>query len=144
MAKSMPQGLPRDGDQGLDHTHSWGRTYWGGAIFWLMADVRIREETGNKKGLPDAMRGIMNAGGTLDHEWPIERLLETGDKAVGCSVLEDLYSQMKAAPVQTDLNALWQRLGIQVDHGVVKYNDRAPLAKIRKAITAPAKNSENK
>jgi hypothetical protein len=142
MAKSMPQGLPRDGDQGLDHTHSWGRTYWGGAIFWLMADVRIREETGNKKGLPDAMRGIMNAGGTLDHEWPIERLLETGDKAVGCSVLEDLYSQMKAAPVQTDLNALWQRLGIQVDHGVVKYNDRAPLAKIRKAITAPAKNSE--
>ena len=31
MARYMPQGLPQDGDQGLDNTHSWGRTYWGGA-----------------------------------------------------------------------------------------------------------------
>src|SRR5262249_4089376 len=30
---SMPQGLPAPGDQGLDHTHTWGRTYWGGALF---------------------------------------------------------------------------------------------------------------
>jgi hypothetical protein len=135
MAKGMPQGLPRDGDQGLDHTPTWGRTYWGGAIFWLLADVKIREETNNKKGLQDAMRAIMNSGGTLDHEWPIERVLETGDKAVGCSALEDLYNQMKATPVETDLNALWKSLGVEVDHGTVKYNDKAPLAKIRKAIT---------
>ena len=137
MAKGMPQGLPQDGDQGLDHTHTWGRTYWGGAMFWLLADVKIREETDNKKGLQDAMRAIMNAGGTLDHDWSIERVLETGDKAVGCSALEDLYNQMKATPVDPDLNALWKRLGVEVDHGTVKYNDRAPLAKIRKSITQP-------
>jgi hypothetical protein len=139
MARSMPQGLPREGDQGLDHTHTWGRTYWGGALFWLLADVQIREQTNNKKGLQDAMRAIVNAGGTLDHEWPIERVLETGDKAVGCSVLEDLYAQMKGTAVQTDLAALWQRLGVQVNGGVVTYNDKAPLAKVRKAITARVK-----
>jgi hypothetical protein len=137
MAKGMPQGLPRDGDEGLDHTHTWGRTYWGGAIFWLLADVQIREETGNKNGLQDAMRAIVTAGGTLDHDWPIERVLEIGDKAAGCSVLEDLYKQMKDTPVQTDLNAVWKRLGVEMDHGVVKFNDRAPLTNIRKSITAP-------
>jgi L-lactate permease len=25
------------GDQGLDHTPTWARTYWGGALFWMMA-----------------------------------------------------------------------------------------------------------
>ena len=28
--KGMPNGLPQSGDRGLDHTHTWGRTYWGG------------------------------------------------------------------------------------------------------------------
>ncbi|HYK16583.1 MAG TPA: hypothetical protein VEV37_01125 [Bryobacteraceae bacterium] len=137
MAKGMPQGLPRAGDEGLDHTHTWGRTYWGGAIFWLLADIQIHEETGNKNGLQTAISAIMNAGGTLDHDWSIQRVLEIGDKAAGCSVLEDLYNQMKDTPVQTDLNALWKRLGVEMDHGAVKFNDRAPLVNIRKSITAP-------
>ncbi|HLH01029.1 MAG TPA: hypothetical protein VKX49_32295 [Bryobacteraceae bacterium] len=139
MIRSMPQGLPREGDLGLDHTHTWGRTYWGGALFWLLADVQIREHTGNTKGLEDAMRAIVNAGGTLDHDWPIERVLQSGDSAVGCSVLEDLYAQMKDAPLQIDLPALWRRLGVQLKDDRVLYDDRAPLADVRKAITAPAR-----
>ena len=136
MVRFMPQGLPREGDQGLDHTHTWARTYWGGALFWLLADVEIREKTENRKGLQDAMRAILNAGGTQEHEWPIERVLETGDASVGCSVLEELYNQMKATPVQTDLASLWQRLGVEVSGDVVTYNDKAALAAVRKAITA--------
>jgi hypothetical protein len=139
MARYMPQGLPRDGDQGLDHTHTWGRTYWGGALYWLLADVQIRESTHNKKGLQDAMRGILEAGGNISEEWPIERVLEAGDRAAGCSALTDLYNQMKATAVQTDLNDLWRRMGIEVNGAAVKYNDRAPLAKIRKAITMARK-----
>ena len=29
----MPKGQPHDGDEGLDHTHTWARTYWGGAMY---------------------------------------------------------------------------------------------------------------
>ena len=139
MARYMPQGLPRDGDQGLDNTHTWGRTYWGGALYWLMAEIQIRQRTGNRKGLQDAMRGIMDAGGDIVHEWPIEHVLEVGDRATGCTVLADLYNRMKAAPVQTDLDDLWRKLGVQVRNGVVTFNDHAPLARIRKAITVPRK-----
>jgi hypothetical protein len=39
MVRDMPQGEPAPGDGGLDDTHSWGRTYWGGALFCLLADV---------------------------------------------------------------------------------------------------------
>jgi hypothetical protein len=135
MAQYMPQGLPAPGDQGLDNTHSWGRTYWGGALFWLMADVQIRQRTGNRKGLQDAMRAIVEGGGTIVHEWPIEHVLKVGDRATGGTVLAGLYNRMKNAPVETDLDDLWRKMGVQVKNGAVTFNDAAPLANIRKAIT---------
>ena len=137
MAEYMPNGNPEPGDPGgLDNNHSWGMTYWGGAMFWLLADVQIREETNNKLGLQDAMRAILDADGDIRHDWPIQHVLEVGDKAVGHKVLEDLYIKMKDKPVHTDLDALWRKLGISVVNGQVKFDDHAPDAHIRKAITA--------
>ena len=81
--RDMPQGLPQAGDQGLDRTPTWGRTYWGGALFWLLADVRIREATQNQKGPADAMRGILDAGGNITEDWTVERVVEVGDKPPG-------------------------------------------------------------
>lgn len=42
MMRDIPKGLPQAGDQGLDHTNTWGRRYWGGAMFCLLADIEIR------------------------------------------------------------------------------------------------------
>ena len=134
--RDMPQGLPQPGDQGLDRTPTWGRTYWGGAIFWLLADVQIREATHNRKGLRDAMRGILEAGGNITEDWTVERVVEVGDEATGTTVLADLYKQMRVTAVHTDLDDLWRRLGVEVKNGAVTFDDRAPLAEIRKAITA--------
>ncbi len=50
MARDMAQGEPLPGELGLDRTHTWASTYWGGALFCLMADIAIREKTGNQKG----------------------------------------------------------------------------------------------
>jgi hypothetical protein len=49
LVEGLPQGLPEAGDGGLDRTHTWGRTYWGGCLFWLLADIQIREQTHNQK-----------------------------------------------------------------------------------------------
>jgi hypothetical protein len=133
--RDMPQGLPQAGDQGLDRTQTWGRTYWGGAIFWLLADVQIREATHNQKGLRDAMRAILAAGGNITEDWTVERVAAVGDQTTGTTVIADLYKQMKATAVRTDLDDLWRRLGVQVKNGAVTF-DGAPLAEIRKAITA--------
>jgi len=137
-ARDMPQGLPQAGDRGLDRTPTWGRTYWGGAIFWLLADVRIREATQNHKGLQDAMRGILEAGGNVTEDWTVERVVDVGDQATGTTVLADLYQQMKATAVRTDLDDLWRRLGVEAKNGTVSFDDGAALADIRRAITARA------
>jgi hypothetical protein len=132
--RAMPRGLPQPGDRGLDHTHSWGRTYWGGAMFCLLADVEIHRRTQNRFGLQDAVRAINRDSGGLVAEWPIERVLKTGDAAVGAPVLEDLYAQMKDTPVTPDLMGLWRKLGVEPDGSSVRLTDDAPLAEVRQSI----------
>ena len=141
LVRDMPKGLPQSGDEGLDHTRTWGRTYWGGALFCFLADVEIRKQTQNKKGLQDALRGILNAGGDMRYDWPIEKALQTGDRAVGVEVLLKLYEQMRDRPMQVDLDSLWKQLGIRVENGAARFNGDAPLANIREAISAPKPQS---
>ncbi len=137
MLRDMPKGEPDPSDDGLDNTHSWASTYWGGALFCLVADVTIREKTGNRKGLQDAVRGILAAGGSIAEEWPISKVLAVGDQATGTSVLTDLYKKMgntSYAPV--DLDALWKRLGVRSQDGKIVFNNRAPLARVRESIAS--------
>lgn len=136
VVRDMPKGEPESGDQGLDNTHTWGRTYWGGALFCLVADVQIREKTHNTKGLQDALRGILNHGGQINEDWEIDKAFEVGDKATGTTVLQQLYQEMRDKPVTVDLDKLWEKLGLAVKNGSVVYNDNAVDAPIRKAITA--------
>lgn len=134
--RDMPQGQPGDGDQGLDHTPTWGRTYWGGAMFCLLADVRIHERTRNRKGLRDALRAIVDHGGTISEDWEIEKTLAIGDQATGTRVLLELYHQMRDKPAPVDLDELWNKLGVALHSDEVIFNDKAPEAAIRKAITS--------
>jgi hypothetical protein len=136
LVRDMPQGLPQAGDRGLDHTHTWGRTYWGGALFCFIADVEIRRQTNNAKGLENALRGILDAGGDIRKEWNLEDALRTGDSAVGVSVLQPLYTKMKGKPVRVDLDSLWMQLGVRSDGASVYFDDSATLSAIRRAITA--------
>jgi len=144
MLRDMPKGLPEEGDRGLDHTPTLGRTYWGGATFCLLADVAIRQQTGNAKGLQQALRGILDAGGNHEQDWstwPVRRIFSVGDKATGTTVLSDLDKVMRAKPYAPDLDGLWSALGVSVQEGRVVFDDSAPLAPIRRAITAaPAKS----
>jgi len=135
LVRDMPQGLPQVGDRGLDHTHTWGRTYWGGALFCLLADVEIRRQTNNGKGLEHALRGILDAGGDIRREWNLEDALRIGDHTVGVNVLESLYARMKDTPVTVDLDSLWKQLGVQLDGAGVRVDDNAALAAVRRAIT---------
>ena len=135
MMRDMPKGLPQAGDQGLDNTDTWGRKYWGGAMFCLTADIEIRKATGNRLGLQDAMRGVLAAGGSHEVDWSIERILATADKAVGVNVLTHLHNEWGRKPVTPDLDQLWRDLGLRNKNGSVEFDSAAPLAAIREAIT---------
>jgi hypothetical protein len=133
---SMPMGLPRNGEGGMDQTRTWGRTYWGGALFCLQADIALRQQTGNRFGLQTALRAVLRDTGGYANEREIDTVLRLGDAATGTHALEDLYQRTKATPMSTDLDALWKRLGVPADPQTQAFDDHAPLAQIRIAITA--------
>jgi hypothetical protein len=135
--KQMPRGMPQPGDAGLDHTHTWARTYWGGAMFCFLADVEIHQRTGNRLGLQDAMRAVAASSGGLAADWPITKVFATADATTGTKVFAELYAQMKDKPVAPDLHDLWAKLGVVSEGGTVTLRDDAPLAEVRRAIMQP-------
>ena len=141
LVEGVPQGLPQAGDRGLDLTPTWGRTYWGGALFCLLADVEIHRRTNNRRGLRDALQAILKAGGAIENEWALQRAFEIGDQATGVPVLHELYEKMATVPYAPDLPALWGELGIAKRDGRMMFNDRAPLASIREAIDPTRKKA---
>jgi hypothetical protein len=125
----MPRGLPAEGDLGIDRTSTWGRTYWGGALFCLLADLRIRERSRLKVGLPQALQGVIAAGGSYAVAWPLARTLAVADAAIGQDTLVELHEAWSQTPVRVDLPALWASLGVGD-----AFDDTAPRAATRRAI----------
>jgi hypothetical protein len=137
LIRGLPNGLPGPGDRGLDVTHTWGRTYWGGALFCLVADLDIRERTQGRRSLDDALRGVLRAGGTIARRWQLADVLRLADDATGVPALSELHERLGRATGDVELAKIWKRLGVELAHGKIVYDDRAPLSSIRRAITSP-------
>jgi hypothetical protein len=129
-ARQIPQGQPRAGDQGLDHTPTWSRTYWGGAMFFLQADVRLRQRGTPARGLQQALQGVLAAGGDYRAVWDAPRIFAAADAALGQTTLTGMYREVKDHAVPADLATLWRELGVDA----AGLRNDAPLAAVRRAI----------
>jgi hypothetical protein len=83
----------------------------------------------NTRGLRDALRAINRAGGTIEVEWPLQRALEIGDRA-----LAELYPKMTFQPIATHLNHLLEQLGVRDAGQGIALDDPAPLRRSRASI----------
>jgi len=66
----------------------------------------------------------------------IADVLRIGDAATGTHVMYGLYQQIRTTPQTPDLDLLWTLLGVPGDPKTEAFDDHAPLAAIRVAITA--------
>jgi hypothetical protein len=129
-----PLGLPRPGEGGLESTHTWARTYWGGALFWLLLDVTLRERTHNARSADDVLRALVAEGGNITRRWEVEDVRRVADGAAGSPVFSELFHSLAEAPGAPDLDALFGRLGVSLHSGALVYDDSAPLADVRRAM----------
>ena len=120
----------------MDQSPGWGRTYWGGALYCLQSDIAIREQTANRVGLQTALRAILNETGGYAFDSDIGDVLRIGDAATGTHVMYGLYQQIRTTAQTPDLELLWTLLGVPNDPKTQPFDDHAPLAAIRIAITA--------
>jgi len=136
LVDGLPNGEPVEGDRGLDNTHTWGRTYWGGAMFCFVADVEIRKRTQNRASLETALRGVLDGLGSGETRATLDDFLRAGDRAIGVPVLEELHARLGGKAETIDLAKVWSDLGVRDANGKIAYDDAAPSAAIRRAMTA--------
>lgn len=133
LMRELPQGQPASGDRGLDHTPTWGRTYWGGALFFFLADLELREHSKGRVTLLDALRGLHREGLNAESACGLQELLATLDRGVGKGTFTALHGHHGSKAEKVDLEAIWLRLGIQVKDGKVRFSEDAPAAHLRRA-----------
>lgn len=143
LVRQLPRGLPQAGDRGLDETHTWARTYWGGALFWFIVDVRLRETTDGRTGLAELMRGFHERQADIRIEWDVKEMLDTAEALTHVPVVREVYAELAEKPGSPDLEVLWSRLGVRAHDGDVTFDDSAPLASIRRAMTRAITSSRH-
>ena len=131
-------GLPRAGEGGMDQTPTWGRTYWGGALYCLQADVAIREQTANRVGLQTALRAILKeTGGYRASNAISTRCCASATRPPArtcCRISTSKSRRRRRRPISSccGRGSAFRRI-----RKPQPFDDHAPLAAIRIAITAP-------
>jgi predicted metalloprotease with PDZ domain len=143
--REMPRGLRRSGDPpALEDRDDIDSTYWGGALFALLADVRSRAATGNQRSLDDVIRALRRRVGGATKLAHLADFLRTAEEATGVGEISAVYDSWALRGENIDLDALWTRLGVggleeaRRQGSLVTLRDDAPLASVRRAIAASA------
>jgi hypothetical protein len=136
VAQAMPQGLPAFTKHGLETADDFRGIYWGGALACLVADVEARKRDLGK-GLELGIRALREAGGNACEVWSLDDAIATIDRALGVPTLAPIAKQHAAQGEPFDFEGLLRDLGVvRSAGGNVRLSDKAPLAAVRRAITA--------
>lgn len=138
-ARNMPRGQAArgSGEGGLARRDDLDTIYWGGALFCLAADVRIREETRGVRSLDDVLRATVERGGDATRVWSVRDVVELGDRVTGTTVLSEMFERHAARGERIDLEGLFDALGVGREG---RPNDEArPLAWIRRDLASASR-----
>ena len=129
MKWGLDQGQSEPGDRGLAYDSGWGRTYWGGALFWFVVDLELRRSTDNRTTIRDVLRRILASGGNIEVEWTLQEVLETGDRVSPHQTIKGVADRLVYNPGRVELTEIWSNLGVS---GAARHS--APWASIRDGI----------
>ncbi len=136
LSSSMPQGLAAFNQYGLEHADDFRGVYWGGAIACLVADVEARKRSLHT-GLEVGLRALREAGGNACEVWSLAEAIGAIDHALGAPTLAPVAAAHAERGTSYDLAGLFADLGVVRDaQGKLQLSDSAPLAAVRRAITA--------
>jgi hypothetical protein len=113
------------------------RVYWSGAAMLLMADVRLRSQSGGRQSLDTVLEAFGRCCLDPDVEWTARKVFDRFDEISGTTVFRELYDAHVNAEGFPDLSDVYADLGLRALGGKVELAERAPLSALRDAIMAP-------
>jgi hypothetical protein len=137
--RDMPRGLPALTERGLEHPTRYPDMYWGGGLFCLLADARMRRATNGARGLEDGVRAVFEAGGVASEVWALAHTTEVTDAALGAPVLAELQAAHREHGSPLDLDAFLRELGVsRGKKGKPVFEQDAGKAALRRSIVLGA------
>ena len=130
-ARNMPRGQPPKPGAGLGARDDLDSIYWGGALFCLAADTRIRAETHGNRSLDDVVRSALARGGDATKVWSVHDVVRLADEATGTTVVSSMVERYAAHGNRIDLEGLLSSLGVEPDGAP---DEAKPLAWVRRGI----------
>lgn len=136
VAEAMPQGVPAFTELGLERADDFRGIYWGGALASLIADVEARKRD-PERGLEVGLRALREAGGNACEVWSLADAIATIDRALGAPTLGPIAAAHAKQGAPFDFEGLLRDLGVvRLPYDRVRLSEQAPLAGVRRAITA--------
>ena len=91
------------------------RLYWSGTLYFLMADVALREKSNGKLGLNDLLRKLN--GCCLDEAkvWSGSELVKQLDKLADKSIFTPLYVEFSNGIKFPEYEQIFDRLGVKIE-----------------------------
>jgi len=121
---------------------SYMRVYWSGTLYFLEADMALRQASGGTQTLDSVIGVFVNCCRPERIYWPGSSLVKALDKSSGNSIFTELYNEYRQHKALPDYRNLFARLGITIKRGrVVLSPTHSPTGKLRHAISTSHKRS---
>ena len=121
----------------MSHAHAFLRVYWSGSAYWLTVDVELRRRSGGTLTLDTALSRFHDCCLPAYREWKPEEFVARLDTLLGVRTFTRNYREFARLKRFPDWQASFARLGVHAGEDSVSFDDRAPDASIRIAITSP-------
>jgi hypothetical protein len=123
---------------GVEGHPNFMRIYWSGTAYWLEADLELRRASGNTLSVDEALKRF-DACCLPDYRgWRPEAFVAKLDALVGSDVFRRKFDAYRARRDFPDLAPTYNALGISREGAQLAFDDSAPDAGIRRAITSAA------
>lgn len=117
--------------ENMESNHNYMRIYWSGALYWLKADVALRQ-LNNGSSLDNALLKLRQC--CFRYPLSATEIIQQLDTLTNSKIFSQLFQQFSTSYQIPAYNALLQSLGIQQRIGDISLNNIAKFSKIRKAI----------
>jgi len=134
LASAREEGTGRtlgDESTAMYDTYAFRAVYWGGAAYFLLADVALRQKSQGKQSLDTVVSELRKRPDHNSKTWTADELTAELDRLAGMSLFVPLAEESLRRPFP-DYEPTLEAMGVR--DGGKRLDDGAPLAGIRRAI----------
>jgi M61 glycyl aminopeptidase len=111
------------------------RVYWSGAWYFLVADIRLRQQSGGKLTLDLALMNLNTC--CADAQLSVPQMVSKLDELNSVLLFQPLYKQVNDSTRMPPFENIFASLGISLANGKVTLQQQGPGAALRQQILQP-------